>query len=76
MIICRSFADGRSPSVCPAKSAPMKKVVALVERDGRARSFRVAKIDHTNIRRALATNVHRSSTLMTDDARWYVNVGR
>jgi transposase len=54
----------------------MKKVVTLVERDVRARSFFVANIHHNNIRGALVTNVHRSSTLMTDDARVYWSIGR
>jgi transposase-like protein len=58
------------------KVAPRKKVVALVERGGRARSFHVASIHHGNVRSALVTNVHRTSTLMTDDARMYWSIGR
>src|SRR6185437_12094307 len=58
------------------KVAKAKKVVTLVERDGRARSFHVANIHHGNVRAALVTNVHRSSTLMTDDARMYWSIGR
>jgi hypothetical protein len=54
----------------------MKKVMTLVERDGRARSFFVANLHHNNMRGALVTNVHRSSTLMTDDARVYWSIGR
>jgi transposase-like protein len=58
------------------KIAPTKKVVSLVERGGRARSFYVANLHHNNIRSAIVTNVHRSSTLMTDDARMYWSIGR
>jgi transposase-like protein len=58
------------------KVAPKKKVVTLVERDGRARSFHVTNVDHRNVRAALVTSVHRSSTLMTDDAHFYRGIGR
>ena len=51
------------------KVAPKKKVMTLVERDGRARSFHIANIHANNLRDALVTNVDRASTLMTDDAR-------
>jgi transposase-like protein len=71
-----AFVGGFKKKRLSGKVSPKKKVMTLVERDGRARSFHVTNIDHTNIRSALVTNVHRSSTLMTDDARWYVNVGR
>ena len=54
----------------------MKKVVTLVERDGRARSFHVANIHAGNVRAALVTNIDRRSTLMTDDARFYWAIGR
>ena len=71
-----AFVGGFKKKRLSGKVAPKKKVMTLVERGGAARSFHVTNIDHTNIRGALVTNVHRSSTLMTDDARWYVNVGR
>ena len=58
------------------KPNPKKKVVTLVERDGRARSFHVANIHHGNVRAALVTNIDRQSTLMTDDARMYWSIGR
>ncbi|GAA3907659.1 IS1595 family transposase [Sphingomonas limnosediminicola] len=71
-----AFVGGFKKKRLSGKVAPKKKIMTLVERDGRARSFHVTHIDHTNVRAALVTNVHRSSTLMTDDARWYKNVGR
>jgi transposase len=49
--------------------------VTLVERGGRARSFHITHIDHTNVRAALVMNVHRSSILMTDDASFYKGIG-
>jgi hypothetical protein len=71
-----AFVGGKKKNRLSGKVAPMKKVVSLVERDGRARSFFVANINHNTIRGAIVTNVHRTSTLMTDDARVYWPLGR
>jgi hypothetical protein len=71
-----AFVGGSKEEAPVGKVAPMKKVMTLVERDGRARSFFVASLHHNNLRGALVTNVHRSSTLMTDDARTYWSIGR
>jgi transposase-like protein len=71
-----AFVGGSRKKRLSGKVAPMKKVVSLVERGGRARSFFVANIHANNVRAALVTNVHRTSTLMTDDARMYWAVGR
>ena len=51
-------------------------VLTLVERDGSARSFHIASITGPALRRALVTNVHRTSHLMTDGAAYYTNTGR
>ncbi|MDP2118241.1 MAG: IS1595 family transposase, partial [Brevundimonas sp.] len=51
-------------------------VVALVERNGRARSFHVANVNAKTIRPLLMTSVHRSSTLMTDKAGYYIAPGK
>ncbi len=66
---------GKKKRRLSGKVAPKKKVVTLVERGGRARSFHITHIDHTNIRAALVTNCHRSSHLRTDDARFYNRIG-
>jgi transposase-like protein len=71
-----AFVGGSARKRLGGKVAKAKKVVTLVERDGRARSFHVANIHSGNIRAALVTNVDRSSTLMTDDARMYWAIGR
>ena len=72
-----AFVGGKKKRRLSGKVAPMKKVMTLVERGGRARSFFVANLHAGNIRGALVTNVHRSSTLMTDDARCLlVDIGR
>ena len=71
-----AFVGGKKKRRLSGKVAPMKKVVTLVERDGRARSFHVANIHAGNVRAALVTNIDRRSTLMTDDARFYWAIGR
>lgn len=52
-----------------------KAIVSLVERDGRARSFHVDKVNSKTIRNVLVTNVSRESDLMTDEAQFYKRVG-
>src|SRR4051812_31207578 len=71
-----AFVGGKKGRRLSGKTAPMKKVVSLVERDGRARSFHVANIHAGTVRGAIVTNIDRASTLMTDDARFYWNIGR
>jgi transposase-like protein len=70
-----AFVGGKKNRRLSGKVAKAKKVVTLVERGGRARSFHITHIDHTNIRAALVTNAHRSSHLRTDDARFYNGIG-
>lgn len=71
-----AFVGGSKKKRLSRKTAPKKKVVSLVERDGRARSFHVANIHANTVRAAIVTNVDRQSTLMTDDARFYWEIGR
>lgn len=71
-----AFVGGFKKKRLSGKVAPKKKVVTLVERGGKARSFHITHVDHTNIRAALVLNAHRSSHLRTDDARFYNNIGR
>ena len=58
------------------KPAPKKAVVALVERDGRARSFHVANVNAKDVRALVVSNVDRASTLMTDESPIYTRMGR
>jgi transposase-like protein len=71
-----AFIGAKKKKRLSGKIRPHKKVVTLVERDGRARSFHVANIHANNVRNALVTNIDRRSTLMTDDARMYWSIGR
>ena len=52
------------------------KIVALVERGGRARSFHVDRVNSKTIRDILVKNVRRDSVLMTDEAKQYRVVGK
>ena len=55
---------------------PKKAVVALVERDGHARSFHIANVNAKTLRPLVVTNVDRASHLMTDESMVYTRVGR
>lgn len=52
-----------------------RKIVALVERKGKARSFVVDSVDKTTIRKVLFKNADKASTLMTDEAHVYGAAG-
>jgi transposase-like protein len=71
-----TFVGGKARNRAHRKPAAKKMVVALVEREGRARSLHVANIHANVVRNALVTNVSRHSHLMTDDAHTYWAVGR
>jgi hypothetical protein len=51
-------------------------VFALVQRDGKARSFHITGDKFAGIKRALKKNVSPDATLMTDDARIYRNIAK
>lgn len=48
-----------------------RKIVALVERGGPARSFVVDSVNKKTVSKILFTNADRKSTLMTDEAAFY-----
>ena len=57
------------------KIETQRKIVALVERGGAARSFVVTNVDKQTVRKVLFTNADRKSRLMTDEASIYPSVG-
>jgi transposase-like protein len=71
-----AFVGGFKKKRLSGKVAPKKKVVTLVERGGRARSFHITHVNFAVVRNALVTNAHRSSHLRTDDARFYNTIGQ
>jgi transposase-like protein len=71
-----TYVGGKAKNRAHRNPAPKKAVVALVERDGHARSFHVANVNAKHLRSLITTNVHTDSHLMTDDAPVYTSVGR
>lgn len=71
-----AFIGGFKKKRLSGKVAPKKKIVTLVERGGSARSFHVTHVNFATVRSALVTSAHRSSALMTDDARFYLGIGK
>ena len=71
-----TFVGGKARNRATRKPAPKKAVVALVERDGKARSFHVANVNAKTLRPLIVTNVDRASHLMTDESHVYTTVGR
>jgi transposase-like protein len=51
-------------------------VMALTERDGESRSFRVAKVSGDELRPLIVTHVSRKSDLMTDQGGQYFHLGK
>lgn len=51
------------------------KVLSMVERGGRSRSVRLDGISAEDVRPFLMANISRRSTLATDEATWYTEVG-
>jgi transposase-like protein len=70
-----TFVGGRrrgSPGRPPAGDRQKTPVVALVERNGRARAFPVEQLNGATLRRAIAENIEfNGSTLMTDESNLY-----
>jgi transposase-like protein len=56
----------------PVGKAP---VVALVERDGRVRSFHVPNVTGQMLKPIIVENVHKASYLMTDESAVYPGIG-
>jgi transposase-like protein len=57
------------------KFTSQRKIVALVERDGSARSFVVDRVNKKTVRKILLDNADKKSTLMTDEHAIYPATG-
>jgi transposase-like protein len=55
---------------------PKSPVLALVERDGRVRSFHIPNVTAQTLRPIITANVDRASYLMTDESPVYWSIGR
>jgi transposase-like protein len=71
-----SVVGGKAKNRAYREPAPKKAVVTLVERGGRARSKHVANIDAKTLRPFVVKNASRKSKLHTDEASYYVKMGR
>ena len=71
-----TYVGGKQRNRATRTVKPKKAVVALVERDGRARSFHVANVNAATLRPLIVTNIDRASSLMTDESPVYVRTGR
>lgn len=71
-----TYVGGKAKNRATRKPAPKKAVVALVERDGPARSFHVANVTAKELRGLVVTNINRASVLMTDESPVYTRMGK
>jgi transposase-like protein len=51
-------------------------VLSLFERDGRARSFHIARVDAAHLKGAIRDHVERDASIMTDEWRSYAGLDR
>jgi len=66
-----TYVGGKAKNRAYRKPAPKKAVVALVERDGKAKSFHVANVTAKEVRPLVVTHIDRASHLMTDESPIY-----
>jgi len=71
-----TFVGGKAKNRAFRKPAEKKIVMVLVEREGIARSFHIANVNANTLRGALVTHVDRQSSLMTDNWKGYIELGR
>ena len=65
------FYDPGWGTVTPLETKGQKKIIALVERGGSARSFPVARMDKVTVMRVILNNIARQSALHTDESAIY-----
>lgn len=71
------WGNSRSKHIKPVRGGAHKeKVFALVERDGRIRSFHVATVTASNLRSIMRENVKADTRIMTDEAGMYRGTAR
>jgi len=72
-----TFVGGKAKNAKNGKPVPKKEAVfALVEREGKVRSFHIPSVSRQNLRPILTAQVDRKSYLMTDEAGQYKTIGR
>ncbi len=71
-----TYVGGKAKNRATRKPAKKKAVVALVQRDGHARSFHVANVNAKDVRALVVTHIDRASVLMTDESPIYHRMGK
>lgn len=71
-----TYVGGKAKNRATRKPAKKKAVVALVQRDGKARSFHVANVNARDVRALVVTHIDRASGLLTDESPIYLKMGR
>ena len=71
-----TYVGGKAKNRATRSPSPKKAVVALVQRDGIARSFHVASVNAKDVRALVVTNIDRASVLMTDESAIYTRMGK
>jgi transposase-like protein len=71
-----TFIGGKAANRAYDPIPPKQAVFALVERDGRVRSFHVPNVTASNLAPIIARHAHGDSRFMTDEAPMYTRVGR
>ncbi len=71
-----TYVGGKAKNRAFREPAKKEAVVSLVEREGKVRSFHVAKVNAKTLRPILYTQIDRASYLMTDEALVYEHAGK
>jgi transposase-like protein len=71
-----TFIGGKAENRAYGPIPPKQSVFALVERDGRVRSFHVPNVTAANLAPIIARHVHSDTRFMTDEASMYTRVGQ
>lgn len=73
--IDETYVGGKAGNRKSRKVAPKEAVVALVERDGKVRSFHVARVNSKTLRPIIVKQASRKSYVMTDESAVYPKIG-
>lgn len=72
-----TYIGGKARNVHLGAPIPFKEpVIALVERDGKMRSYHLPSVSRNTLRPILFTQIDRKSYLMTDQAPYYKRIGK
>lgn len=69
-----TFIGRKDRTIIAAGTSHKRAVVSLVQRDGKARSFHVEKVNKKTVEKHIYENIDPKSTIMSDDARHYTHL--